>query len=106
MACTAQVGAQNIFSRFYHNWLVKPRNVDSTYIYQQQLGFSPSLTGNIGQQSVRLTTTYDIDELPYLDENGDEIMVQNVRIIFNDRMKESLSSRAGFNLALGRLGFG
>ena len=106
VACTAQVGAQNIFSRIYHNWLVKPRNVDSTYIYQQQLGFSPSLTGNFGQQSVRLTTTYDIDELPYLDENGDEIMVQNVRIIFNDRMKESLSSRAGFNLALGRLGFG
>ena len=107
VACTTQAGAQNIFSRFYHNWLVKPRNVDSTYIYQQHLGFSPSLTGNFSQQSLRMTTTFDFDEMPYYDENLDDIVfLEDVRMLFTDRMKEALSTRAGFILALGRLGLG
>ena len=96
--CTAQAGAQGLWDRFYHGWLTKPRNVDSSYIYQQPMGFSPSLTGNFSRQTVKVTTTMDFrnftEEIPIL------------RFIYTDQMTEALSQRAGFLLAVGRLGAG
>ena len=95
-ACTVQAGAQSLWSRFYHGWLTKPRNVDSTYVHQQKMGFSPSLTGNFSRQSVLMTTTMDFLY------NGDPY----AKATYTDQMTESISHRAGFLLNLGRLGAG
>ena len=114
MASTAQVSAQNFFSRLYKNWLTKPRNVDSSYVYQHHLGFSPTFTTNLSSQSVRTTSVMKIFDFPVFDdngnpipdENGDPTLVPEFNIIMTDLMKESLSTRLGLFLAVGRLGFG
>ncbi len=104
--------SQNLWERFT-DWLIRPRNVDSTYIYQQNLGFSPSLTSNFSQQRVQMTTTIDIEDFlvmdenynPVLDENGDE-MVIDMTVMAIDKMQEGISRRAGVMLGFGRLGAG
>lgn len=108
-----QADGQNWLSRFYHNWLTKPRNVDSNYVYQQGMGFSPSLTSNFSRQRVRMTTTIDIMDFPVYDENLDPVLDENgnekvidLLMVAVDKMEEGVSRRAGANLALGRLGAG
>lgn len=113
LACAGQVDGQNWLSRFYHNWLVKPRNVDSNYIYQQSMGFTPSLTMNFSRQRVRMTTTLEIEDMPLwdddfnpvLDENGNEVYA-DLLISVIEKMEEGLSRRAGVILGLGRMGAG
>ena len=106
------LNSQTLWERFT-NWLTSPRNVDSTYIYQQSMGFSPSLTFNISRQSVRLSTTETIEDMPYIDGNfnavldefGDTVFVDLLLSVIN-KIEESISSRVGFNLSYGRLGAG
>ena len=114
MASTAQVSAQNFFSRLYNDWLTKPRNVDSTYVYQHHLGFSPTLTTNFSSQSVRTTTVMKYFDYPMFDEQGDPVIDDNgelalmpeFKYVMTDVLKESLSTRVGLFLAVGRLGLG
>lgn len=105
LVCTVQAEGQNWLSCFYYGWLTKPRNVDSTYIYQQNMGFTPSLTSNFSRQRVQMTSTLMLEDFPVVDDNGD---VQSVDVYFSaiDKMEEGLSQRAGFILGLGRLGAG
>lgn len=113
LVCGLQVEGQGLWERFYKGWLTKPRNVDSTYIYQQHLGFTPSLTSNFSRQSIRMTTTdvlkdfplWDEDLNPILDEEGNEVYSDLVLTV-TDMMKEGISKRAGLFLGLGRLGAG
>ena len=79
LACTVQAEGQNWLSRFYYGWLTKPRNVDSTYIYQQSMGFTPSLTSNFSRQRVQMTSTLLLEDFPVVDDNGD---VQSVDVYF------------------------
>lgn len=103
---------QGLWNRFTH-WLTSPRNVDSTYIYQQPLGFSPALTSNFSRQSIHTTTTLTIEDIPYLDgdfnpvldDNGDPMNVDLFLAVIH-KMEEQVSSRAGFLLSYGRLGAG
>lgn len=112
LCCSLQLSAQNIFTRFYKNVLTKPRNVDSSYVYQHHLGFSPSFTSNFSSQSVSMTNVlkktdiqYDENDNPLLDEYGD---VTYFDYSFNwvDKMQESLSKRVGLFLGIGRMGLG
>lgn len=112
------VSAQNWLSRFYHNWLTKPRNVDSTYIYQQSMGFTPSLTSNFSNQSVTMTSVYNFEnfKVPLYDENFDRRLDErgnpmykiypHYEMIITDKMNGGLSTRGGFILGIGRLGAG
>ena len=109
----AESSGQSWFSKFYNGWLTKPRNVDSSYIYQQSMGFSPSLTSNFSRQRVQMTTVYFIEEMPVMDENYNLVLDENGNAQFVDfllsavdKMEEGVSSRVGAILGLGRLGAG
>lgn len=108
-----QVEGQSLWKKFYDGWLIKPRNVDSTYIYQQSMGFTPSLTSNFSRQSVKMTTTLEIEDFPVLDASFNPVLDENgnatyadILIASIDRLEESPSRRAGVILGLGRLGAG
>ena len=112
-ATATEVSGQNWLSRFYNDWLTKPRNVDSNYIYQQSMGFTPSLTSNFSRQRVQMTTIVDIDEFPVTDASGNWVTDANGDLVFApltisvvDKMEEDPSSRVGVILGLGRLGAG
>ena len=106
------VYGQSLWERFT-DWLTKPHNVDSNYVYQHHTGFSPGLNANFSRQRVQMTTTLLLEEFPVLDENLDPVLdgdgnetTVDLTIVAVDKMEESPSRRAGFSLAWGQLGAG
>lgn len=93
----AESSGQGWFDRFYKGWLTKPHNVDSTYIYQQPLGFTASFTGNLSRQSVMTTSVLKFYLPDYL-QNWD-VVVKNV-------MSGELYRSVGVFVGFGRLGAG